>query len=80
MAKLITLSEDDLEILKEVISRERRRPPAHPTIPRVDFWEEQTGPETYVALTPAAGIPALTEGPDVGTAHGGGDVPGSAVG
>lgn len=63
MADVIyTLTDDDRNILRDLIADWKRRLRNQPRQEEVD--EEQGTTEVYVARSPAAGIPALTE--DIG--------------
>lgn len=76
-AKLRTFTDADLAALRGLIEREKaRKPPPGPPKPPAD--DHGLPRETYVALTPAAGIPGLDESEDTGTVLGTGDEPGSA--
>lgn len=69
------LSSDDVAVLRELIEWRKRTKEETKRLPIEPLPQY---PEVHLALTPAGGVPALSEGPDAGTAFGAGDVPGVA--
>ncbi len=69
------LSEDDVKALAQLV-REHKRRTHNPRLRSVYGEGQPPSSSTYIALSPPGGIPALSEGPDTGTAFGGGDQPG----
>ncbi len=65
--KIIALTEQDAKVLREFLAAQRRKKPA---IRYAREPDEPPAPETYVALTPAGGIPAITLGVGTGTGSG----------
>lgn len=71
------LSDEDVKVLKELLSWKKNQPPARRTRPLGDGLDRtiQT-PDVYIALPPTDGIPALTRAQEfVGTSSGSSDVP-----
>lgn len=72
---LITLSPNDVRVVKELVEKVRKLPQNNPLLTTQD--RPQGSPEVYIAKVPSAGIPALTLVGEAGTA-GGNDQPGQA--
>src|SRR5882757_5232605 len=84
MATVYGLTETDVKVLKGLLEAHRGRQRNNSGRAPVEL-DDQPAPDTYVALTPSGGIPALdpsyfgTGGSvGTGTAVGEGDLPGSA--
>jgi hypothetical protein len=78
MADGIVLTPDAYQKLRDMYAQMKRMldqgPPRRP--PAED--DPALAPECHLVLTPSGGVADLDEGPDTGTAYGGGDLPGYA--